>query len=286
MTGAAPAGRDKEPGLLLIAHGSRDPRHAQAIGDLAATVRDGLPGVAVEVGFLGLSEPSVTEAYGRLLSYGADGAGGGNRGAADGPRFGGGNESHRGGDAAVGADGTVPEIRVVPLFLRAGHHVQNDVPQALVAARRAFPARTTLTVARALGPDRLLVESYDRRIREAGCWPGDPELELVPAGATRQTELDPAALAAPRPPGVLRRLVLARFLAPGLLPDRARDRAAAAGVPITEPLISRSLGPAPELVRLVQARYRESGAATGPAAVRATVAHAPSRRSPLSHHRG
>jgi sirohydrochlorin ferrochelatase len=285
MTGAPPAGPDEEPGLLLIAHGSRDPRHARAIGDLAAMVRAGLPGVAVEIGFLSLSEPSVTEAYGRLLSYGTDGAGG--RGAADGSRFGvGGNESHRGGDAAAGADGAAPEIRVVPLFLSAGHHVHNDVPQALAAARRAFPARTTLTVARALGPDRLLDESYDRRIREAGCWPDDPELELVPAGATRQTELDPAALAAPRAPGVLRRLVLARFLAPGLLPDRARDRAAAAGVPITEPLISQSLGPAPELVRLVRARYRDGGAGTAPAAVRATVVHAPSRRSPLSRHRG
>lgn len=273
-------GRDREPGLLLIAHGSRDPRHAEAIEDLAAVVREGLPGVAVEVGFLGLSEPSVTEAYGRLLS-----AGGGRPGATGSGLGAGGKDNHNG-DAAAGADGAVPQIRVVPLFLRAGHHVQNDVPQALAAARRAFPARTMLTVARALGPDRLLVESYDRRIREAGCWPDDPELELLQAGATRQTELDPAALAAPRAPGTARRLVLARFLAPGRLPDRARDRAAAAGVPITEPLISSLLGPAPELVRLVQVRYREGGAATAPAAVRAEAAHGPSRRAPLSHRRG
>ena len=223
------------PGLLLIAHGSRDQRHARAIAALSAAVAGNLPGVAVETGFLSLSEPSVTEAYGRLLS----GRPGG------------------GGPAAEDGAGTAGDraVRVVPLFLRAGHHVQHDVPLAVAEARRAFPLDIAVTVADPLGPDRLLDESFERRIREAGCWPGDPQVQLVPAGATKKTELDPAALAAPYPPGIARRLVLAGFLAPGELPDRARARAAAAATAITEPLISETLGPAEELVRLVVARY-------------------------------
>lgn len=238
-----PTGRPR-PGLLLLAHGSRDARHARAIAALTAAVREAESGVAVEVGFLGLCGPSVAEGYGRLLTAGA--------------ATGTGRKAH-GGHAAAGEPER--EVRVVPLFLKAGYHVQHDVPEALAAARRAFPVRIGLSVAPALGPDRLLTEAFERRIREAGCWPADPELELLTAGATKATELDPAALAAPRPPGIARRIVLAQFLAPGQLPDRAAARAAAAGVPITEPLITDELGPAPELVRLVLERYRACGPA-------------------------
>ena len=232
------------PGLLLIAHGSRDRRHARAIAALSAAVAGSLPGVAVETGFLSLSEPSVTEAYRRLVRGLVDNA----------------EAAENDGRAKVPT-----AIRVVPLFLQAGYHVQHDVPQAVAEARHAVPYNAEVTVAGALGPDRLLAESFERRIREAGCWPGDPRLELIPAGATKKTEVDPAALAAPLPPGATHRLVLAGFLAPGELPDRARARAGAAGVPITEPLISETLGPAEELVRLVVARYREGGAAAAPA---------------------
>lgn len=226
------------PGLLLIAHGSRDQRHAHAIAALARAVRRDLAGVAVEVGFLGLCEPSVSRAYGRLVEAGA------------------------GSDATAGDGGPGPgsgarlrAVRVVPLFLRAGYHVRHDVPQAMAEARHTFPSDVEVTVAGALGPDRLLAAAFDRRIREAGGRPDDPELDLIPAGATRKTEVDAAALAAPLPPGRRRRLVLAGFLAPGELPDRARARAREAGVPITEPLISEASGPAGELVRLVAARY-------------------------------
>jgi sirohydrochlorin ferrochelatase len=228
------------PGLLLIAHGSRDPRHARAMAALAAAVRETRIAAAVEVGFLGLCGPSVAEAYGRLLT----------RSAVDAA------------EAEVEDGQQDRMLRVVPLFLKAGYHVQQDVPQALAVARRAFPARIGLSVAPALGPDRLLSEAFERRIREAGCWPEDPELEVMTAGATKATELDPAVLAAPQRPGIRRRIVLAQFLAPGQLPDRARERAAAAGVPITEPLITDELGPAPELIRLVGARYLACGATT------------------------
>jgi sirohydrochlorin ferrochelatase len=214
----------RNPGLLLIGHGSRDPRHSRAMSSLAEAVREAEPESAVEVGFLDLCGPSVAEAYGRLLARG-------------------------------GATHERPAVRVVPLFLNAGNHVRQDVPQALAAARRVFPVRIGLSVAAPLGPDPLLEEAFGRRIREAGCWPDDPALDLLTAGATRATEVDPAALAAPYRPGTTHRIVLARFLAPGRLPDRAVARAAAAGVPITEPLISAGLGPAAELVRLVRAWY-------------------------------
>jgi sirohydrochlorin ferrochelatase len=268
------------PGLLLIAHGSRDQRHPRAIAALAERVRAGLPGVAVEVGFLSLSEPSVSRAYGRLVEAGAGVGASAGGGTAQGDDVGDGSAADGGQHGAGG----IRAVRVVPLFLQAGYHVQHDVPQAVAEARHAFPGGIEVTVAGALGPDRLLAESFDRRIREAGCWPDDPELELIPAGATKKTELDPAALAAPRPPGTVRRLVLAGFLAPGELPDRARARAREAGVPITEPLISETLGPAEELVRLVVARYAGAGTdgargdqAAAAGAGSATVSSAPAK---------
>lgn len=49
---------DHRPVLLVIAHGSRDPRHAATVHALTRRVRSLRPGVRVETGFLDFDAPS------------------------------------------------------------------------------------------------------------------------------------------------------------------------------------------------------------------------------------
>lgn len=58
------------PVLLVIAHGSRDPRHAATVHALVRQVRARRPGVRVESGFLEFNLPSVS---GKLKSLAAEG---------------------------------------------------------------------------------------------------------------------------------------------------------------------------------------------------------------------
>lgn len=48
-----------KPVLLVIAHGSRDPRHAATVHALVRRVRSLRPDVRVETGFLDFNIPSV-----------------------------------------------------------------------------------------------------------------------------------------------------------------------------------------------------------------------------------
>ncbi|HEY8980747.1 MAG TPA: CbiX/SirB N-terminal domain-containing protein, partial [Streptomyces sp.] len=51
----------RKPVLLVIAHGSRDPRHAATVHALVREVRSLRPGLRVETGFLDFNSPSVPE---------------------------------------------------------------------------------------------------------------------------------------------------------------------------------------------------------------------------------
>lgn len=96
-------------GLLLFAHGSRDPRWAEPFERL----RDRLAarGVLVELGYLELMQPDLGGAARRLLARGA---------------------------AAV---------RVVPVFLGEGSHVRRDLPQHAAAASAALAIPIALSPA-------------------------------------------------------------------------------------------------------------------------------------------
>jgi sirohydrochlorin ferrochelatase len=82
--------------LVLAAHGTRDPAGIAEIDAMAAAVGARLPGVAIEVGYVDVLEPTLVA----VLS-------------------------------GVSADGLVI---VVPLFLTAGYHVRVDVPAAVAAS--------------------------------------------------------------------------------------------------------------------------------------------------------
>lgn len=232
------------PPLVAVAHGSRDPRSAAAIGELATVLR-GLagPSVDVRVAFLDLSAPRLADVL-----------------------------------AAVHAEGH-REAVVVPLLLGHAYHARVDIPGALAGFARRHP-RLRLRVADVLGPDPLLEAAALRRLAAAGVDPDDPSVGVVLAAAgsshapanaavarvaagwalrTRwagsvaafaaAADPDvPAAVAALRARGARRIAVGSWFLAPGRLPDRVARQAGAA-------LVADPLGADPAVAAVVLSRY-------------------------------
>jgi sirohydrochlorin ferrochelatase len=237
------------PTLLLIAHGSRDPRHAATVQALTQQVRRARPGLPVAVGYLDHCAPRIPQVVARL--------------AAEGP-----------GARAV----------AVPLLLGNAFHAKSDIPGALAEAGARHPS-LTLHRAEVLGPSPLLLAALERRLAEAGVRPS-PTTGVVLAAAGSS---DPAANAATRalaaewaalrgwagvevahasaaPPRVAdavaalrargaRRIAVAPYLlAPGLLPDRILHAAHASAADT----IAAPLGAAPEIARLLLHRYTEA----------------------------
>ncbi|MEV5199931.1 sirohydrochlorin chelatase [Streptomyces sp. NPDC053720] len=263
------------PVLLVIAHGSRDPRHAATVHALTARVRSLRPGLRVETGFLDFNAPSVPRILERLAAQGAGTTRGTEAGQATG------------------------EVIALPLLLTRAFHAKSDIPTVLREARTRLP-RLRVRQAEVLGPSPLLNSALERRLREAGIRPGDrgsTGLVLASAGSTdpeaiaviaeiarelRHTgwcSVRPAFASATSPAGFprtedavralraegVRRVAVAPYvIAPGRLPDRIAEGAAGADV------LADVLGPAPELARLLLARYDEArSAAARPAALTA-----------------
>jgi len=89
--------------LILLAHGSRDPRWCAPFERLAAGL-DGIPGVRVALAYLELAAPSFPDAVAAAVTAGAR------------------------------------HVRVLPLFLAGGAHVERDLPALVDAARAAHPS--------------------------------------------------------------------------------------------------------------------------------------------------
>ncbi|MEU3998628.1 sirohydrochlorin chelatase [Streptomyces fungicidicus] len=232
------------PVLLVVAHGSRDPRHAATVHALVRRVRSLRPGLRVETGFLDFSLPSVT---GALESLDAEG---------------------------------VREVVALPLLLTRAFHAKADIPAVLAQA----PRRLRISRAEVLGPSPLLLSALERRLYEAGLTPADksstgvvlasagssdPEAIAVIAEIAREWRhtgwcaVRPAFASAslPRTEQAVRELralgcarvaVAPYVLAPGFLPDRIARGAAGADV------LADVLGPAPEVARLLLDRYDEA----------------------------
>jgi len=90
-------------GLILFAHGARDPRWAEPFLAIAERIRLADPARPVELAFLELVEPDLGAAARRLAAGGAT------------------------------------RIDVVPLFLGMGGHLRNDLPPLVEAVRAALP---------------------------------------------------------------------------------------------------------------------------------------------------
>jgi sirohydrochlorin cobaltochelatase len=115
------------PALLIVGHGSRDPRGAREFHELVALVRERNPALSVEGGFIELSRPPISECVNRL-------AGGGAR-----------------------------NIAAVPLMLLAAGHAKDDIPATLVREKMNHP-EVGFEYGRALGIRPELLELMDEKI--------------------------------------------------------------------------------------------------------------------------
>jgi sirohydrochlorin cobaltochelatase len=115
------------PALLVLGHGSRDPRGAREFHELVGRIRRREPSLLVEGGFIELSPPPISECVTRL------------------------------------AEGGVREVAAVPLMLLAAGHAKDDIPATLVRERMTHP-QMSFRYGRALGVRPELLELMDRRI--------------------------------------------------------------------------------------------------------------------------
>jgi len=103
-------------GLILFAHGARDPRWREPFERLAAKVSARRSDVAVSLAFLELMQPDLAGAVDALAGRGCE------------------------------------AVRVVPVFLGQGGHVREDIPAAVDAMRRRHPS-LRIELVRAAGED-------------------------------------------------------------------------------------------------------------------------------------
>ncbi len=109
-------------GLLLFAHGARDPRWALPFEDVARRIRRHEPSLPVGLAFLEFMAPTLVEAGAALVAQGCD------------------------------------SIDVVPLFLGAGGHVRKDLPE-LLAQLQAAHAGVAWLLRPAIGEVDSVVEA-------------------------------------------------------------------------------------------------------------------------------
>jgi sirohydrochlorin cobaltochelatase len=112
-------------GLILFAHGARDPRWAEPFERVAVRVRALRPAWAISLAYLEFLPPDL------------DAAG-----------------------ATLAADGCT-EVEILPLFLGAGGHVRKDLPERVDRLRANHPA-VRWTLRPAAGESDILVEALAR----------------------------------------------------------------------------------------------------------------------------
>jgi sirohydrochlorin ferrochelatase len=232
-------------GLLLVAHGSRDPRAAVVAQEVAAAVGLRVPDLAAEAAFLELAEPDPPSALDELALR------------------------------------QVRTVTVLPFLLSHAYHSKIDLPGVAAAARtRGLRVRTGAV----LGPHGLLLDAVERRLVDtdtaydalvlAAAGSTDPDanasVEGVAAALSERLRVPVvagyASAAKPTVSEAVRQsyasgaklvAVATYLLAPGFFADSVRDSALSAGaVAVSEPL-----GPAPEIVQLVIERLREASTA-------------------------
>ena len=93
----------RSPGIILFAHGSRDPQWRAPIEAVAANIKVRKPGTAVRCAYLELCAPSLLEAATELIAAGAR------------------------------------QIRVFPIFFGVGKHAREDLPLLIEQIRTAHP---------------------------------------------------------------------------------------------------------------------------------------------------
>lgn len=109
-------------GLVLLAHGARDPHWRRPFEELANRVRSRRPGLEVRLAFLEMMEPDVHAAARELVAAGCN------------------------------------TLVVVPVFLGEGGHVRRDVPLLLASLGKAHPG-VTVSQSNAAGEDGRVLDA-------------------------------------------------------------------------------------------------------------------------------
>ena len=108
-------------GIVLFAHGSRDPLWHQPMEAVARRVRVQAPDAAVMCAYLELSQPDLPTAAAALVNQ------------------------------------AIHDITIVPMFLGVGKHAREDLPLIVAALREQHP-QTSFRLQPAVGENPLLVE--------------------------------------------------------------------------------------------------------------------------------
>ncbi|MEO6972555.1 MAG: CbiX/SirB N-terminal domain-containing protein [Rhodoferax sp.] len=108
-------------GIVLLAHGSRDPLWRQPMERVATRMGERDANIFVTCAYLELTQPDLATAIAHLLAQGAR------------------------------------SIGVVPMFLGVGHHVREDLPR-LIAHVEALHPHVDLTLRPAIGEDSRMVD--------------------------------------------------------------------------------------------------------------------------------
>ena len=117
--------QERAPGIVLLAHGSRDARWREPVEAVARRVTEHAPGALVRCAYLELSQPDLPSAMAELLAAGAG------------------------------------SVRVVPLFLGMGKHLREDLPRLLDELRALHP-QVPVELARAVGEEPEVLDLLAR----------------------------------------------------------------------------------------------------------------------------
>jgi sirohydrochlorin ferrochelatase len=237
-------------GLLLVGHGSRSVEGAAEMLALAGLVGAALPDVAVDAGFLEMTDPPAGPVLDRLAAAGCG------------------------------------RVVVLPLVLLGAGHAKSDVPALVLEARQRHPELhvhfgSPLGVSRDLvgvlggalvdaggsGLPLLLIArgtsepdangDAHKVTRLLGEWVGSPFVHTAFTGVTGPNVADGLAVFARL--GYRRMAVAFWFLCTGVLVERARadiaEFTAATGVEVVD---AGYLGPDPRVVPAIVERYEEA----------------------------
>ena len=113
---AMPAAQAERPGIVLFAHGSRDPLWREPIEAVRERMAQQHPHLPVRCAYLELCEPDLARAVAELVAQG------------------------------------VNDITVVPMFLGTGRHAREDLPRLVADLRQSHPG-VAFALQRPVGED-------------------------------------------------------------------------------------------------------------------------------------
>jgi sirohydrochlorin cobaltochelatase len=115
--------QQKLQGIILFAHGSRDPLWRGPIEAVAQRIQAQHPGLPVACAYLELCEPSLPDAAAKMVTQLQSNI----------------NSVALGADSMPANSSKLIKIRIVPMFLGMGKHAREDLPGLVTRLRATHP---------------------------------------------------------------------------------------------------------------------------------------------------